>query len=355
MSGQSRSGTKDPISTRDFAHFALSADQDPSIPARRNASRRVERRPSLQSSGQVATPASSSGFATPRSSSHAQQRVPPATARVAAPPPACAAAEQPPRAAATSEFWDWENAIDFTDVAEFYEPQGELASGQYQPPGQDFSFPHAISVSDPSVSANSPQLTSSGGSPFLDAQAASNPYPALPFAFLPPPARGSTSASAQPAMKRKDRSESASIGSSAALPFGHDSMQEPAAKRTATSRSSSVADESPTVTQGASFVNPPVASPDALGNAARGASVASAAQQAGQPTPAGPANASSGTHPMATRPRKIAEIGSKYSAILPAGKVFPIQIGNELFRLSGASISSDGESSFNVPLAMNKY
>ena len=29
--------------------------------------------------------------------------------------------------------------------------------------------------------------------------------------------------------------------------------------------------------------------------------------------------------------------------ILPHEKVFPIQIGSELFRLSGASISSDGE------------
>ena len=31
------------------------------------------------------------------------------------------------------------------------------------------------------------------------------------------------------------------------------------------------------------------------------------------------------------------------SPILPAGKVFPIQIGSELFKLSGASISSDGK------------
>ena len=40
--------------------------------------------------------------------------------------------------------------------------------------------------------------------------------------------------------------------------------------------------------------------------------------------------------------RRIAEI-PKFSSVLPAGKVFPIQIGSELFRLSGASISSDGQ------------
>jgi hypothetical protein len=34
--------------------------------------------------------------------------------------------------------------------------------------------------------------------------------------------------------------------------------------------------------------------------------------------------------------------------ILPAGKVFPIQIGSELFRLSGASIASDGKHAVNA-------
>jgi hypothetical protein len=34
--------------------------------------------------------------------------------------------------------------------------------------------------------------------------------------------------------------------------------------------------------------------------------------------------------------------------ILPHEKVFPIQIGSELFRLSGASISSDGQYYFHL-------
>lgn len=33
-------------------------------------------------------------------------------------------------------------------------------------------------------------------------------------------------------------------------------------------------------------------------------------------------------------------------SVLPHEKVFPIQIGSELFRLSGASISSDGQYNF---------
>ncbi|KAH7055875.1 hypothetical protein B0J12DRAFT_656005 [Macrophomina phaseolina] len=321
--------------------------------ARRNASRHVERRSSLQSSGQVATPASSSGFATPHSSSHGHPQAATAPAQPARAAPS--SRDHAPRSATTSEFWDWENAIDFTDVADFYEPQGELSRAQYQPPGQDFSFPHAISASDPSLSVNSPLLTPAAGSPFLDAQPAPLRFSALPSAFPPPPARGSTSASAQSVMKRKDRSESASIGSSAALPYGNDAVQEPVAKRTATSRSSSVADESPTVTQAASFVNTSGGSPEPLGNAARSTTVTFAGQPAGQAALAGAANASNATQTAAARSRRIAEIGNKYSAILPAGKVFPIQIGNELFRLSGASISSDAPSYFSHFFAEQLY
>jgi len=37
------------------------------------------------------------------------------------------------------------------------------------------------------------------------------------------------------------------------------------------------------------------------------------------------------------------QLVSKIPKILPHERVFPIQIGSELFKLSGASISSDGE------------
>lgn len=46
-----------------------------------------------------------------------------------------------------------------------------------------------------------------------------------------------------------------------------------------------------------------------------------------------------------SKPRRIVE--SPVGDFLPAGKVFPIQIGSELFRLSGASISSDAPSYFS--------
>ena len=34
----------------------------------------------------------------------------------------------------------------------------------------------------------------------------------------------------------------------------------------------------------------------------------------------------------------------QYHSILPHEKVFPVQVGSEIFRLSGASITSDGQS-----------
>jgi hypothetical protein len=37
------------------------------------------------------------------------------------------------------------------------------------------------------------------------------------------------------------------------------------------------------------------------------------------------------------------QLHSKIPKILPHERVFPIQIGSELFKLSGASLSSDGE------------
>jgi hypothetical protein len=60
-----------------------------------------------------------------------------------------------------------------------------------------------------------------------------------------------------------------------------------------------------------------------------------------------PKKASKGTGPQGrvidvSRPRRVPESLASTDA-LPAGKVFPIQIGCDLFRLSGASISSDGK------------
>ena len=64
----------------------------------------------------------------------------------------------------------------------------------------------------------------------------------------------------------------------------------------------------------------------------------------------------SGSEPQATKVLQIHHTSSnstvrpvaKIPAILPHERVFPIQIGSELFKLSGASLSSDGKSAAMV-------
>jgi hypothetical protein len=56
-------------------------------------------------------------------------------------------------------------------------------------------------------------------------------------------------------------------------------------------------------------------------------------------------NSSETTTPIPLQHRESsAQLVSKIPHILPHERVFPIQIGSELFKLSGASISSDGKS-----------
>lgn len=52
--------------------------------------------------------------------------------------------------------------------------------------------------------------------------------------------------------------------------------------------------------------------------------------------------ASSETGPLTVEPLSERNV-SRIPLILPHERVFPIQIGSELFKLSGASLSSDGK------------
>ena len=64
---------------------------------------------------------------------------------------------------------------------------------------------------------------------------------------------------------------------------------------------------------------------------------------AGTPTP------SLGVQQDIRTPASTVQLLSKIPRILPHERVFPIQIGSELFKLSGASISSDGMSRSGLP------
>ncbi|KAL1592374.1 hypothetical protein SLS60_011453 [Paraconiothyrium brasiliense] len=221
--------------------------------------------------------------------------------------------------------WDWGNAVDFTDYTPHYEPQGELVQElqTQQAPNTDFSIP--LPVMNTGTAHQPPPQTSSA-------------QPVVVQDPLLPPPRPAQRLSVQTGMKRKAASEP-NTGIPEAV---NGPGEEKAAKRPNKSRASSIASAaSPVVsTATAPEARAPV-SPSASMTAP--AALESTAQFNNEPQKR--REPSKGTGPQGrvidvSTPRRIVE--SRGGAdVLPSGKVFPIQIGSELFRLSGASISSD--------------
>ncbi|KAJ4360122.1 uncharacterized protein N0V89_000682 [Didymosphaeria variabile] len=221
--------------------------------------------------------------------------------------------------------WDWGNAIDFTDYTPHYEPQGELAQElqAQQAPKTDFSIPLPITNTD--TARQPPPQTSA--------------HPVVVQDPLPPPPRPAQRLSVQTGMKRKADSEP-NTGIPEAV---NGPTEDKSSKRQNKSRASSIASAASPVVTTATAPEPraPVSlsasmtAPAALESTAQ---LNNEAQKRKEP--------SKGTGPQGrvidvSTPRRVVE--SRGGAdILPSGKVFPIQIGSELFRLSGASISSDG-------------
>ncbi|KAF2120181.1 hypothetical protein BDV96DRAFT_467492, partial [Lophiotrema nucula] len=226
--------------------------------------------------------------------------------------------------------WDWSNSIEFPDFANHYEPQGELVQELQNQnlPANDFSIPLPVTNADTAV-YQSPQPV----------QGTQNP--------LSPPPRPPTRPAVQTGMKRKAESEPNSAVSQA-LSLSTEHQQNPS-KRANKSRSSS----------SASITSPAVATvSDTRRSSTTQTTTAVAAPESANQTNATTSvenprrkEPSKGTGPQGrvidvSKPRRILESPSGVDN-LPAGKVFPIQIGSELFRLSGASISSDAPSYFS--------
>ncbi|KAF2469860.1 uncharacterized protein BDR25DRAFT_334765 [Lindgomyces ingoldianus] len=236
--------------------------------------------------------------------------------------------------------WDWSNSIEFSDFANQYEPQGELVQElQNQPASSDFSIPLPVTTAD--AVYQSPQQISSA--PATTVQ--------NPLSPPPPPAKSSQKPALQTGMKRKAESEPNSAVSQSAS-FSAE-LQQPATKRANKSRSSSQASiTSPAVaaateTRRSSMTQSATATAVVATESAQPASnsntTSAEAQRRKEP--------SKGTGPQGrvidvSKPRRIVESPAGGDQ-LPSGKVFPIQIGSELFRLSGASISSDAPSYFS--------
>ncbi|KAK7526130.1 uncharacterized protein IWZ02DRAFT_516148 [Phyllosticta citriasiana] len=271
---------------------------------------------------------------------------------VSAPGPLSLASAWSQPSISEAEFWDLDRAIDFTDVARFYEPTGELAHEQ-QPEVRDYNIPRPIRASTtPGLApGNQPTAAEPLGFPFLFESLSSVSE------FAPPTPRAPISSQVRrSSMKRKVGVESSpGEATTQTLQYSPDpSMQAPAAKRpeiqrSSKSRSSSLVDESIVTAAPGLAPQASVCAPQPPQSSVATASPeTSVSQPSGQAATANDPNAPSAeAQPGQQRSRKIAELGSNYSAVLPAGKVFPVQIGPELFRLSGASISSDAPSYFS--------
>lgn len=236
--------------------------------------------------------------------------------------------------------WDWGSTIGFADYPSQYEPQGELVhelQTLHAPAATDFSIPLPLTGARANalVGALHPSPR-----PVLSVQSAVAQNP------LSPPPKPTKRLSVQTGMKRKADSEPDSGVSQG--PNG--SFDEKSSKRQATSRASSVTSAaSPSATPApAASLPASMTGPVAPENTAPSTSETHKRKEP-----------SKGTGPQGrvidvSTPRRVVEPRGSPD-ILPSGKVFPIQIGSELFRLSGASISSDGEHSCPLPLLRFTY
>jgi hypothetical protein len=226
--------------------------------------------------------------------------------------------------------WD---SIDFSDFTNQYEPQGELVQ-EYQSqadPANDFNIPLPVTTSETAYQAfpQSHSATPSANAIQNHTQLSPPPPPIQPQQQQRP--------AIQAGIKRKADTESPS----APQQDGRVATENPPKRQNTSRQPSDASAASPVVTAPADARTPSIAR------------TATTTEAAPEPTPTENTSMerrkepSKGTGPQGrvidvSTPRRVP--GSPGALdILPAGKVFPIQIGSQLFRLSGASLSSDGK------------
>ncbi|KAK0280419.1 hypothetical protein LTR35_008061 [Friedmanniomyces endolithicus] len=220
------------------------------------------------------------------------------------------------RRPAEGSIWDWETPLDTIgeSASYYYEPQGELLQEHRElgPSSTDFSIPHALgSVGGTWKLANCETAYDSTQTHIV---------PKRPSSVRPPTA----------GVKRKLAVEQEpSEGSS------HPKRPSCTMSDAGDGETPPPVDPKPPapLTQSQSTQNPRGrGTTDAAENRPPGPGVESERRRAG------PSSTTSSRRPATEPPAPL---------VLPARKVFPIQIGDKLFRLSGASISSDAPSYFS--------
>ncbi|KAK4969815.1 hypothetical protein LTR66_011670 [Elasticomyces elasticus] len=208
-----------------------------------------------------------------------------------------------PVAQEESSVWDWADTYDFENEPDFYELQGELAcEARNQPPSTDvFSMPEPIGPQGSHWSTIGNDLVGIRGSKTI--LSPPGPHEQVPSSKrkadgdLPDPRTSSTKRIAQQDEYMPQQFSATS--------------QEPSKPPTSPIASHTVVAE----------VGPPTS-------------------VSGRDTPR-TATSGTGERPAA-KPKRTVPHAPSGTTQLPSRKVFPIQIGSELFRLSGASLSSDG-------------
>ncbi|KAF2756968.1 hypothetical protein EJ05DRAFT_422116, partial [Pseudovirgaria hyperparasitica] len=229
--------------------------------------------------------------------------------------------------------YDWDGTVDYTGISEYYEPQGELVQDQEGVtqaegfPGHDFDIPYL---------ATTPELAQSSVSATPASQQQLSPL----RASRPPQPLEQTS---NPGMKRKaDSTEPTSATTAAAAPIpdlGPPSKLSKTRSTPHTFHSETLAAR-PSHDETRASVRRRQAEDSALSSEDGDAE---SSQRKGSHSE----STQSEKDKAQVKARRIVEGPNQFNSVLPAGKVFPIQVGSELFRLSGASISSDAPSCFS--------
>lgn len=214
-----------------------------------------------------------------------------------------------PRPPIGTAVWDWDADLDLIGESNnyYYEPQGELLQVEQREHGQsrnEFSIPHAVAGSR-------------GQRPTADEEG-----------FIVPQ-RPNTTAQSLAGNKRKSSSEASGSG------------KQPEPKRSSRMMSETTEGETPpsdTVSAPSNTLPP------------RMRSQTDTTESRGRPDLSSFAGGRPGHGPSGLR-RTLTE--PTIPMVLPARKVFPIQIGDKLFRLSGASISSDGKHCLHKPFSQS--
>jgi hypothetical protein len=225
--------------------------------------------------------------------------------------------------------WDWTNSIDFAEFTNQYEPQGELVPEDHNEINttNDFSIPLPVTAGE---SAYQAFQQNQSATPTPNTTQTQNP-----LSPPPPPRPQQQSPVVQTGMKRKIDSEPGLAVSQ----DGSTAIENPSKRQNRSRQSSDASATSPVLAAPGNARPPPTTRA-----AAPAAPIEAVSQRTSQDNPK--TERRKGTGPQGrvidvSTPRRVQETPGGLD-ILPAGKVFPIQIGSELFRLSGASISSDG-------------